>query len=379
MGRRATTAPKQSGKKSKDAAPFYHGARLIPLCAGLIFAGIVYAVFKPEPAKPGNAPRAAEPPAATRAEPTPPLPANTFNPENLFPEPTPDADAFPRPARTILETQIALTRRGFSCGSIDGKTGTQTRAALRAFQLNENLPGTGVLDDGTGERLVLATPPFATYKITPDDLARLQPLSKTWTGKSEQSALEYETVLEFVAEKAHAHPALVRQLNPGTDWNAISAGDELTLPAVERETPKTKAAQINIFIAEHILQAVDETGNILAHFPVSIAKNKEKRPAGRLTVQTVVPNPNYTFDPKLFPESEEAAAGSGKLILQPGPNNPVGVAWIGLDLPGYGIHGTPHPEQVGRTESHGCFRLANRDAELLLELVQIGTPAEVSP
>ena len=68
-----------------------------------------------------------------------------------------------------------------------------------------------------------------------------------------------------------------------------------------------------------------------------------------------------------------------KLILQPGPNNPVGVAWIGLDKTGYGIHGTPVPEQVGRTESHGCFRLANWDAEYLVKLVWVGMPVLVEP
>jgi lipoprotein-anchoring transpeptidase ErfK/SrfK len=68
-----------------------------------------------------------------------------------------------------------------------------------------------------------------------------------------------------------------------------------------------------------------------------------------------------------------------KLILAPGPNNPVGVAWIGLDRSGYGIHGTPEPEKVGRTESHGCFRLANWDARTLVELAWTGLPVVVEP
>jgi lipoprotein-anchoring transpeptidase ErfK/SrfK len=55
----------------------------------------------------------------------------------------------------------------------------------------------------------------------------------------------------------------------------------------------------------------------------------------------------------------------------------VGVAWIGLDLPGYGIHGTPSPEKVGRTESHGCFRLANWDALLLADVAWVGMPVIV--
>jgi lipoprotein-anchoring transpeptidase ErfK/SrfK len=57
----------------------------------------------------------------------------------------------------------------------------------------------------------------------------------------------------------------------------------------------------------------------------------------------------------------------------------VGVAWISLDRPGYGIHGTPQPEKVGRTESHGCFRLANWNAEYLLKIVWAGMPVYVEP
>ena len=104
--------------------------------------------------------------------------------------------------------------------------------------------------------------------------------------------------------------------------------------------------------------------NLLAHFPCSIAAQVEKRPVGELHVAAIAPNPNYTFDPEVFPESLEARQLNQKLILRPGPNNPVGVAWISLDKTGYGIHGTPSPEQVGRTESHGCFRLANWDGSI---------------
>ena len=85
------------------------------------------------------------------------------------------------------------------------------------------------------------------------------------------------------------------------------------------------------------------------------------------------------FDPAVFPESAEGKELGRRLIIPPGPNNPVGLAWIGLDRPGYGMHGTPDPEKVGRTESHGCFRLANWDAVALLGLVKIGMPVLVEP
>ena len=95
--------------------------------------------------------------------------------------------------------------------------------------------------------------------------------------------------------------------------------------------------------------------------------------------QTIGNNPNYTFDPAVFPESAEGRALKRKLLIPPGPNNPVGIAWIGLSRPGYGIHGTPVPEQVGRTESHGCFRLANWNADYLRQMVWVGMPVSVEP
>jgi len=116
---------------------------------------------------------------------------------------------------------------------------------------------------------------------------------------------------------------------------------------------------------------------MIALFPCSIAADKEKRTPGQLTVQTVAVNPNYTFDPVNFPELDDTQKGYGKLIVPAGPNNPVGTAWIGLSRVGYGMHGTPHPDQIGKTFSHGCFRLANWNANRLAQMVVIGTPVEV--
>ena len=292
-------------------------------------------------------------------------------------EPPVDLSQFPRLPRDTFEVQLALGRAGVSSGSLDGVIGSQTRAAIKAFQLREQLPDTGVADLETKARLQLLSPPLANYLVTTDDLARLQPLNQTWLGKSQQSALDYETLLELVAEKGHAHPALIKRLNPGVEWTNLTAGAVLKIPAVTYPPIRGKAAFILIHLAGKTLQAFDGNTNLLAHFPCSIAARVEKRPVGELHVAVVAPNPNYTFDPDVFPESAEAQKLGRKLILPPGPNNPVGVAWIGLDRPGYGIHGTPVPEQVGRTESHGCFRLANWNAEYLIKLVTVGTPVRV--
>jgi lipoprotein-anchoring transpeptidase ErfK/SrfK len=282
---------------------------------------------------------------------------------------------FPRPVRDVLEAQVALARRGISPGSIDDARGSQTRAAISVFQQMENLPPTGALDTNTRPRLTLDAPILTAYLVTTNDLARLQPLGKTWLAKSQQSALDYETELELVAEKGHAHPELIRRINPNIDWTNIVPGTVLQIPDVNYPEPNDQAAYVVIHLSGKFLEAFDARTNLLAHFPCSIAARVEKRPVGELHVIVVAPDPNYTFDPELFPEASETQ----KLVLPPGPNNPVGVAWIGLDKTGYGIHGTPTPEQVGRTESHGCFRLANWDAEYLMKLVWVGMPVLIEP
>ena len=309
-----------------------------------------------------------------------PLPTKTIT--NLSPAPqnpqAPSTTGFPRPPRDAFETQVALARRGISSGSLDGVIGAQTRAALLAFQRQAGLPETQELDADTRARLVVDAAPLTSYIVTSNDLARLQPLSTTWLGKSQQAALDYETVLELVAERGQASPNFIRKLNPAVDWSSVAAGTAIQIPDVIYP-PVTRAGFAVISLGEKKLEAFGAHTNLLAHFPCSIAARVEKRPAGELHVTAIAPNPDYTFNPEVFPESAEAAELKTKLILPPGPNNPVGTAWISLDKPGYGLLGTPSPEQVGRTESHGCFRLANWNADYLIKLVWVGMPVYVEP
>jgi lipoprotein-anchoring transpeptidase ErfK/SrfK len=206
----------------------------------------------------------------------------------------------------------------------------------------------------------------------------LRPLGATWLAKSNQDRLDYETLLELVSEKFFSHPQLVRQMNPGLDWRSVKPGSIVYVPQVGSINVSGTASFIRISLAARHLEVFNESTNLLTHFPCSIAQAVEKRPVGKLEVEDLVPNPVYVFDPANFPTSPEAPLG--KMVLKAGrPNNPVGTVWIKLNRPGYGIHGTPRPEEVGRTGSLGCFRLANWNAETLLKMAWRGMPVYVDP
>lgn len=286
------------------------------------------------------------------------------------------------PGRAIentIELQIALARSGFSPGSIDGKMGSQTQQALLAFQESQELPITGEWAPSLSEHLRIEEPIYAYMELTAAALAKLTPAPSSWRARGELSHFGYHSILEMVAEKSCAHPDFIRSLNPQVNWAALGPGDRILVPLVPPYRIRQKIDEIQIHLEARQLQAFDSLGNLLFHCPVSIAREVAKRPVGELQVMVRVENPNYTFNPGIL---TAAAAGEGisdKFIIQPGPNNPVGTVWLGLNLPSYGIHGTPSPEKVGRTESSGCFRLANWNAETLLAATKVGTPVFVLP
>jgi len=353
--------------------PFISRRDLLGLCVAIV-GFLVWLWWRSNSGGP-TAPVTPPAPVTTVASPAKHQPAPTVAAPSLrIPETTSSetTSSATRPVQTVLEAQIALARQGISPGSIDGVSGSQTRAALIAFQKKQGIVPSGLLDDPTQRLLLIAQPVLTEYTVTSEDLGRLRPLPKTWVGKSEEDRLDFENILELLGEKSFSSPHLIKALNPKVNWNQMAGGTPVTIPRVAYPSIVRKAAVGKIWLRECVLEAFDSEGNLLAHFPCSIGRLAATQPAGKLHVTTIALDPNYTFDPAVFPESPEARTVGRKLILPPGPNNPVGVAWIGLDRPGYGIHGTPAPEQVGRTESHGCFRLANWNADYLARLVWVG-------
>jgi lipoprotein-anchoring transpeptidase ErfK/SrfK len=314
------------------------------------------------------------PPAVAR--PLPPQPPVKTNPPAASPPP---ARGAPRPPKDTLEAQIGLARAGISVGCLDGAASENMRRALLAFQIHNDLPVSGALDEETRRAIRVEDPLLATYEVTKADLDRLMDVPDTWLGKSQVKRLDYETALELVAEKGRSTTGLIKALNPNVDWANVRPGTPVKIPQIDPPPVREKAAFIRVHLYSKTLDVFGRATNLLAHYPCSIAAKVEKRPLGTLYVARAAGDPSYVFNPEIFPESAEAKKIGRKLVLPPGPNNPVGAAWIGLDKPGYGIHGTPKPEQIGRTESHGCFRLANWNASHLLELAWVGMPVIVEP
>ncbi len=349
------------------------------------FAGPAPGISAPDAAAPPAGVQATPPTAApgpALAKPTPPAAPGADNPAAPERATPVEKDFRPRVPRDVFEAQVALMRDAICPGSIDGAWGGQTRNAVAAFQEKHGLRVTGQLDNPTREALKLKEQPLRHYSVTQADIDRLRPWPKGWVQRSELDFMGYSTVLEAVAERHLTNPNHIKRLNPKIDWTSVAAGTVLVVPNVGRRAlPSSRPEYILISLAAKTLRLYDAENNLLAHFPCSIARRVEKRPVGELSVLTVAPNPNYTFRPETFPDSREAQQVGRNLILQPGPNNPVGTAWIALSAGdgSYGIHGSPEPEQIGRTESSGCFRLANWNADYLAPLVRTGMLVQVEP
>jgi lipoprotein-anchoring transpeptidase ErfK/SrfK len=277
----------------------------------------------------------------------------------------------------IAAYQVALERVHFSCGFVDGDQGMRTQRMLRAYQKEHGLAVTGFLDPNTRAAIGEPGDPFLTYTVKEEDVASIMAKPPTWRDKAKATRLGYNDIWELLAEKFHCTRGYLHQLNP--DVHTPVAGTQIVGPKVFPATPLPHAASLRIYLGETSLEALDARGHVIAFFPCSIAKDKNKRPHGELTVKVVDDHPDYTFDPALFVDASKAEGITHKLTIPPGPRNPVGTTWVGLSLPGYGIHGTPDPESISRTQSHGCFRLANWNAEKVLKMVSVGTPVDVEP
>ncbi|MCA9256145.1 MAG: murein L,D-transpeptidase [Phycisphaerales bacterium] len=269
-----------------------------------------------------------------------------------------------------LALQLALERACFSPGIIDGVIGSKTRSALTAFQALQGLKPTGELDAETARLLGLeGFKPTRRYTLTKADASRVGPCPTDWIERSEAERMPFRSLLEVIAFEGHCSRRLIERLNPTLDIDKLTIGQTITLPNVEKPDRSPRAASIEIDFSNKQVRVVDTLGRLVALFNCSIARQRTDRPEGDCTVQSIAINPVYTFRPESWPEVKGI---DRVLLIPPGPRNPVGLCWIDLSIDGYGIHGTPEPEMIGKTGSHGCIRMTNWDILRLAEMVRPG-------
>lgn len=299
-------------------------------------------------------------------------------------------------ANRIFQAQVQLDRLGFSPGVMDGKDGMSFKAALRGFQEANKLPVTGDYDQKTAIALLEGEARPTTWLVRiPADFARgpFFDMPKGMTEKAGLPALTYRNLLEKLAERFHTTPEFLVSINaPDTK---VGAGTTIRVPAIENQPvaqiegdergwgatlaslgvakDQPQADHVVVDKSEGLLKVYAADNRLIAQFPATMGSQYDPLPLGEWTIKGVSRNPDYHYNPALF---WDAGAKDEKAVLKPGPNGPVGVVWIDLSKDHYGIHGTPEPQTIGRSESHGCVRLTNWDAARLAQMVKPGTKAK---
>ncbi|KQV28362.1 hypothetical protein ASC97_08550 [Rhizobium sp. Root1203] len=273
----------------------------------------------------------------------------------------------------IVALQVFLDRAGISPGAIDGHMGSNVTKAIYAYQemTGETLDPNNT--DAILEQLRMSGGlPLVSYTITPADAAGpyVAQIPEDYAHKAALSSLGYTSTTEMLAERFHMDEGFLKEINPGVDFTVPGTIVKVVNPG---EVKSGSVARIIADKGKKQVFAYDASGGLVAAYPASIGSTDTPSPSGTVTVERVAFNPGYTYNPKI---NFQQGANDKILNIPPGPNGPVGTVWMALSKPTYGIHGTPEPSKIGRTQSHGCIRLTNWDATELAKMVKPGVTVE---
>ncbi len=280
---------------------------------------------------------------------------------------------------SVLRAQVLLDRANFSPGSIDGRWGKNSEIAVHWFQREEGIPPTGTIDEQTFRLLAGRAngPALVQHTLTADDVSG--PFTKIPEDVYEKEKLDclcYETLTEKLGERFHVSPAMLVRLNPGVDIDTLQAGAQILVPNVNPPRPEnaTKSvAKIVVSVKGNYLHAMDASGNMIRHSPTTVGSEYDPSPNETLNITAIAHDPHFHYQPKLFAHVDDSEA---EAHLKPGPNSPVGIVWMALSKPHFGIHGTSDPESIGYASSAGCVRLPNWEARDLARIVDKGVTVE---
>ena len=278
---------------------------------------------------------------------------------------------------SVLKTQVYLDRVNFSVGAIDGRWGRNSAISLWWYQRARGLEATGEVDEPTFRSLAAAAggvPAVVRYRLTADDVSGpFKSIPEDVYEKAKLDCLCYESAQEKIAERHHIALELLEKLNPDVKFSELKAGDEIVVTNVRPPVTADRRdiARVVVSIAGNTLNAYDAAGNLLFHGPTTLGTRFDPSPNETLQVKKIVQDPHFHYQPKLFHEVDDDEPEAN---LNPGPNSPVGVVWIALSKPHFGIHGTSDPEAIGYASSHGCVRLTNWDAKEIAHRIGEGVP-----
>ena len=162
---------------------------------------------------------------------------------------------------------------------------------------------------------------------------------------------------------------LLTALNPGRRFDR--AGDTIVVVDTGSDENPEKADRVEVDKDRQTVKLFDKSNTLIGFYPATVGSEEKPSPSGTLKVTEIDRNPTYHYNPAYHFKGVHSRK---PFTIRPGPNNPVGTVWINLSGDGYGIHGTPSPGKVSKSESHGCVRLTNWDAERVAERVSKGTP-----
>ncbi len=270
-----------------------------------------------------------------------------------------------------VKMQALLDWNHASPGPIDGGWGMNSKKALTNFQKIKGLPATGRLDAATWEALTKSIPSdrpvLVSYTITRDDVnTSFARLPESAEARSKTKGLYYENIQEMLAERFHMDIGYLRKLNAN---KAFKVGDTITVINTGKQL-NSPITHVHASISDKVLYAYNGK-QLVAAYPTTIGSTATATPNGSFKVVNKVKMPWYkatvgrgTDNPKTY-------------MLPPGPNSPVGVVWLGLSKPSYGIHGSPIPEGISRQASLGCVRLTNWDVLEVFDNIKVGATVEI--